>query len=667
MLTGCAVFARKTISDTLAAILDRQPDWDALPSDAPRSVQRLLAQCLDKDVKHRLRDIGDTRIALDEAQLAPNDTTALPAPRASIRWVMRWRWAFALLVAGGGIGAAVWVLSRSGGEVSPPLTRATVTLPASQELDAGQTAAPFALSSDGRRIAYVARGEGRTRLYLRSLNAFDARVMGGTDGAQYPFFSPDGQWVAFFADGTLKRVSIDGGAPVPICDATVIGRGGTWGPDGTIVFDPGNSGLMRVAAEGGHPELVASQDPSMDVRDHSWPQFLPDGRHLLTTVGPGLVEEGLPAMAVLSLGAGDWHVLGPGSQAQYLPPGYLVYHAPHLREGELDAVPFDLETATLRGKPSPVLDGVFRAANGGAAFFAVAQTGTLVFAPGSLARTLVQVDRRGRRTPLSDERLGFRFPRFSPDGRKVAVTVDPRPSQIWVYDIERGSRIPLATNSLTPLWTPDGQRIAFSTGGGINWRAADASTPAEQLLVRGHAVNPTSWSADGRLLIFQEDAPPTRYDIWVVPRGGQPQSLVSTAGNDLGGRFSPDGRWLAYYSNESGRNEVYVRPFPKVNEQKWMISTSGGQTPVWSPDGRELFYMNGTAMMAVAVETRGTTYVAGKPQLLFDGPFDTTQDINFDISPDGTRFVMVLRFQSSESRRGRAARRAARESALPIV
>jgi Tol biopolymer transport system component len=347
-------------------------------------------------------------------------------------------------------------------------------------------------------------------------------------------------------------------------------------------------------------------------------------------------------MAVLSLATGDWHVLGPGSQAQYLSSGYLVYHAPHLREGELEAVPFDLETATFRGKPASVLDGVFRAANGGAAFFAVAaQTGTLIFAPGGFARALVRVDRRGRRIPISDERLGFRFPRFSPDGRKVAVTIDPRPSQIWVYDLERGSRIPLATNSLTPLWTPDGQRIAFSARAAIDWRAADGSRPAEQLLAREHAANPTSWSSDGRFLIFQEDAPPTRYDIWVAPRGGRPQSLVSTPGNDVGGKFSPDGRWLAYYSNESGRNEVYVRPFPNVNEHKWTVSTAGGQAPVWSPDGRELFYMNGTAMMAVPIETRGTSLVAGKPQFLFDGPFDTTQDMNFDISPDGTRFVMV--------------------------
>jgi serine/threonine-protein kinase len=322
-----------------------------------------------------------------------------------------------------------------------------------------------------------------------------------------------------------------------------------------------------------------------------------------------------------------------------------VYHAANVREGELHAAPFDADTLTFRGAPVAVLDGVFRSANGGAAFFVMSQTGTLLFAPGGFGRTLVQVDRRGRRTALTDDRLGFRFPRVSPDGRKVAVTIDPRPSQIWVYDIEQGSRIPLATegHNLTPVWTPDGQRVAFSCPRVLCWRSADGSREEEQLLNREYqSVNPTSWSADGRLLIFQEELPASKYDIWVAPRGEDPRRLVSTPGKDIGGKLSPDARWLAYYSDESGREEVYVRPFPDVNAQRWTVSTTGGWSPVWSPDGRELFYVNGAAMMAVAVEVQGTYFVAGKPQLLFDGPFDATQDMNFDISPDGTYFVMVV-------------------------
>jgi eukaryotic-like serine/threonine-protein kinase len=494
------------------------------------------------------------------------------------------------------------------------------------------------ISADGRRIAFVARSDGSTRIYVRELDAFNAKALESTVGAQFPFFSPDGQWIGFFAEGKLKRVSIAGGAPVPVCDAPVVGRGGTWGSDGTIVFDSGASGLMRVPAAGGRPELVTSKDPATDARDHKWPQFLPNSRGLLSTINSDGEQ-----VAVLSLKTREWRLLGPGSQAQYLNSGYLVYHAPHVREGELDIVPFDLESLSVRGAPVSVLEGVFRAANSGAALFAISHTGTLVFGPGGYARGLVRVDRQGHRTPVISERRGFRFPRFSPDGRKVAVTIDPRPSQIWVYDIARGLSFPLATEgtNLVPAWTPDGQRIAYYAHDDIYWRSADGSTAEEPLLVRDHAQYPTSWSSDGRFLLFQDDDPINRFDIWLLPMGGSPQPLIATRASELDGKFSPDNHWLAYQSNESGRYEVYVRPFPNVNQQRWTISTDGGISPVWSRDGRELFYTNGTAMMAVAVHSQDGTLAVGKPQFLFDGPFDATQNFNFDISPDGKYFIMV--------------------------
>ena len=382
----------------------------------------------------------------------------------------------------------------------------------------------------------------------------------------------------------------------------------------------------------------------MDRRRHSWPQFLPDGQGLLTTVTGAMASQ---ALAVLSFKTGEWHVLVPGLQGLYVSPGYLVYHAAQDRDGQLDAVGFDVETLSVRGSTVSVLGDVFRAANGGAAFFAISQTGTLIFAPGGLARTLVQVDRQGRRTSLIGERRGFRFPRFSPDGKRVAVTVDPRPSQIWVYDLERDSRIPLTKegHNITPLWAPDGQRVAFAGRGGVKWAAADGSSPPDVLIpwTQPDAQNasPTWWSPDGRTLIFNEQVPTTDYDIWIAPKNEKPRTLVSTSARELGAKVSPDSRWLAYFSNESGRNEVYVRPFPNVNDHKWTISTAGGWSPAWSPDGHELFYMSGSSMWTVTVETRGASFVAGKPQHLFDGPFDTTQVGNFDVSPDGTRFVMV--------------------------
>jgi serine/threonine-protein kinase len=547
-------------------------------------------------------------------------------------WIVALLTFAAAALAGGGVWFFLPRLADSAGVI-----RTTITLPSRLELDAVQTTAPLALSHDGRRLAYVGAGDGRTQLFVRNLDAFEARAIEGTDGAQYPFFSPDGQWVAFFADAKLKRVAIGGGAPIVVSNVPMVGRGGTWSADGTIVFAGLQSGLFRVPAEGGQPVPVASRDATMTARRYAWPQFLPDGRGLLSTVDNDV--------ALLSFATGEWKVLLPGSQPQYS-SGYLMFHAPQVREGQINAVPFDAATMTTRGTPVPVLDGAFRSANGGAAFFAVSQTGTLIFAPGGFARTLVRVDRQGRRTPLVNEHRGFRFPRYSPDGRKVMVTIDPRPSQIWAYDLERGSRLPITTSghNLTGVWSPDGQRVAFSGGGVIKSAPADGGA-IETLVSSQDAgstnINPTSWSADGRFFIFQEQTPATDYDIWLMVKGDPPRKIISTPVRDLGARLSPDAHWIAYYSNESGRHEVYVRPFPNVNDHKWMISTNGGWTPVWSPDGRELFYVNGSEMIAVSITAHGADFSAGKPEQLFDGPFDTTQDMNFDIAPDATHFVMV--------------------------
>ena len=498
----------------------------------------------------------------------------------------------------------------------------------------------MAISPDGNRIAYVAASGGIEQLFLRHLNSFDVSVVTGSEGARYPFFSPDGSQVAFFADGQLQRVSIDGENPTRICDVDNVGRGGSWGPDDTIVFVGGSSGLMRVDAAGGTPEPLTSGDPVVEAKRHAWPRFVPDGRAAISSIDdPG----GLPELAVLVLDTGEWHRLGSGTQGQYLPSGHLVYHAGRGAEGELHAVAFDLDQVTTLGAPVSVLDGIFRASNGGAAYFAIADTGALVFAPGGLGHTLVRVDRDGSREPLSDDRHGFRFPRFSPDGGRVAVTIDPRPSQIWVYDIERQSRIPLTAerHSITPVWTSDGRRVAYRSVGDINWRAADGSSEEELILVKPLAQSPDSWSPDGQSLIFMEQHATNGWDIWMVSAGGDPEPLIATSANEMNARLSADGRWLAYHSDESGRAEIYVRPFPNVNERRWTISVRGGISPVWSSDRRELFYMNGADVMAVSVDTIEGTFTAGTPERLFDGPFDTTQADNFDISPDGTHFVMI--------------------------
>lgn len=635
MLTGRLAFPGSTVSDTIAAIISREPDWDVLPGSTPPGVRRLIARCLAKDPKRRVRDIGDVRLELDDT--AGGVENRAVADDAARRRGLRWALALAGAMTAIAIAALAWALRAGRDDTVQPVTRATVTLPSDQRLDTSNTASALALSPDGRRLAYVAYTAGRARLHVRNLDAFVATPLGGTEGAQYPFFSPDGDWVAFFAQGKLKRVSLQGGAPVTICDAPVVGRGGTWAPDGTIVFDPGASGLMRVPAGGGRPDPVKSRDATMDSSDLSWPHFLPDGRVLLATVGVAFNSR----MVALSLDTGDWRDLGEGLQAQYVPPGYLVFHAPAVREGEIHVVPFDATDLTVHGAPAPVLSGVFRANNSGGAYFAVSRNGSVIFARGGHARTLVRVERNGRRRPLTDDRRGFRVPKVSPDGSRIAITVDPRPSQIWVYDIALRSGIPLATegHNLGPLWTPDGRHVLYTSNDDIYMRAADASTEAQPVLARDGPQYAASWLNDARSLIFGAGHPTTLSDIWLLPADSDPRPVIATGAREILPTLSPDGRWLAYTSDETGREEVYVRPFPNTDDAKWVVSRDGGVAPVWSPTGDELFYMSGRALMAVAI-TRAPAFRAALPERLFDGPFETGTP-RFDVSPDGSYFVMV--------------------------
>ena len=289
-----------------------------------------------------------------------------------------------------------------------------------------------------------------------------------------------------------------------------------------------------------------------------------------------------------------------------------------------------------------MLEGVFRSESSGGAYFAAA-AGTLIFARGGQSRSLVRVDRAGHRTPITNDRRGFRFPCFSPDASQIAVTIDPRPSQIWIYDVARGSGFPLGTddrNHIVPVWSPDGTRVAYAALNAIFSRLADGSAP-EELLVEsvGTQSYPASWAKDGRLVFNRADAQ-NRADIWIMPAKGEPFVLLATPAHEPHPILSPDEHWIAYASDETGRMEVYVRPFPHVNGGKWFVSTGGGVTPVWSPSGRELFYMSGQALMSVAVEAVGQAFRAGPPRQLFTGPFETGSS-NFDVSPDGSYFVMV--------------------------
>jgi serine/threonine-protein kinase len=530
-------------------------------------------------------------------------------------------------------------------------TRLVITLPPTDHLALGFTPV-LAMSPDGARLVYVANRGGSRQLYVRPLDRFEATPIPGTEGAETPFFSPDGQSVGFFADGKLKRVSLSGGAPFTLCSASA-NRGGSWGPDDTIVFTPYNlfSGLFRVSAGGGTPKRLTVPDPKKGELSHRWPQILPGGKAVLTTIWTSSTF-GAAQIDVLSLETGERRTLVEGGvYGRYVPSGHLVY----ARAGGLLAVPFDLKRLEVTGPPLPIVEGVAMTAITGAAEFGASADGSLAYVPGAemgTERTLAWVDRKGAAQPLPAHPGGYWGPRLSPDGQRVAVAiVGPNPG-LWLCELARGALLTRLIETRAgisyPIWTPDGKRLTFSNLLGAETNlytmSADGSGGPERLTTSENYQSPGSWSRDGQVLAFTEADPTTGSDIWVQNLKGEhkPQPFLQTPANESGGMFSPDGRWLAYQSDESARWEVYVRPFPGSGA-KVQISTEGGVEPVWARNGRELFYRNGDKMMVAAVETK-PVFTAAKPRLLFEGHYEASPEslpANYDVSPDGQRFLMI--------------------------
>jgi serine/threonine protein kinase/Tol biopolymer transport system component len=659
MLTGRAVFARDTISDTLAAVLEREPDWTALPRQTSSRVRRTLQRCLEKDPKRRLRDIADATAELYETAAGETPPVAIGLHRGYGATLA------AIVVAGLAFSVWSWRTSRESDQATQTVTRTTIVLPDNQGLAGTGSAYPLALSADGRRLAYVVEQDGQPMLYVRELAALEARLIPGTAGARHPFFSPNGEWLGFFADGALQKVAVAGGVPLRICSAPGESLGGTWSANDTIVWASRGSGLMSVSAGGGMPQPVGDSAPA------AWPEILPDGNTILFTTGT--VAGNPNAIAAISLdGAGKRiiarttdsslpgpPVLGPGgglAEVRFVQNGgYLVYGQDR-NPGEVRALPVDPVSLTATGPAFSLVDSVERGSGGGAVYFAVSRTGLLLYAVTGDRHQLVSVDRNGVAIPISTDRAAFRAPRFSPDGSRIVVAIndETRRSDIWIYDAERGTRRRLTSerHNLAPVWTPDGRRIAFADGRLVTL-PADATGPRELLfsseenqthLPAGTSPYPTSWSADGRDLLFQADA----LDLWLLSRdaGTTSHPLLERQFNDYNGQFSPDGKWVAYTSDESGREEVYVRHYPDFGNP-FVISTDGGDEARWSHDGREIFFRQHDALMAVSVDTNGS-FRAEKPRRLFAGRFTGAgRDPSFDISPDGKRFVMVKSDEAS--------------------
>ena len=644
MLAGKPLYTGQSMAEILASVIKDTPSLGELPRDTPPAIRILLHRCLEQELRERLRDIGEARIAIEHAS-APADAVGGRLGQASRPWALLVG-AAVLLVAAVIGGLVFWNLQPAPVEST---RRLVVSLPAGQQFST--TGQIMALSPDGKLLAYVAVQGNSQQLYLRALDSFDVNSIPGTEGAGGPFFSPDSQWIGFFAEGKLKKVSVAGGTPITLADANLTQPGGTWGPNDTIVFRQRSPNLAAIPAAGGTPEPLISPDSSKGENTVCCPAFLPGATALLfvtaTGTNPGQI-------AVRRLPSGErTDLIAGGLWPLYLPTGHLLY----VQGGTLMAVPFDPAQLRLAATPVPAVEGVLQSGQSGVAYYSVADDGSLAYIPGRVRganSTLVWVDRNGAEQPIAAEPHAYRNPRLSPDGRRIAVGIDELGSQVWIYDLSRDTLTRLTfegTGSGNPFWSPDGSRVAFNSGapGSLFVQPADGSSKAERLTTNEYRQILNSWSPDGQFLAFHENNPTTAADIMVLRLAGhQVQPFLRTPAAESAARFSPDGRWLAYTSLESGRAEIYVQPFPGPGG-KWQISTDGGTEPVWNPNGRELFYRHRNQMVAVDIVTQ-PGFSAGKPKLLFEGPYLLSAGNlpAYDVSRDGQRFLMVEESQQEQ-------------------
>ncbi len=534
-------------------------------------------------------------------------------------------------------------------EAPQPLARLAIALPsdAPPAVESGRPV--LALSPTGARLAYVARRGAGTQIFVRPLDQLEAAPLPGTEGALGPFFSSDGEWIAFFAGGRLKKVSARGGEVTTLCDAPGSPGGGSWGADETILFAAAGAGLLRVPATGGTPQPVNARSVAGTGETILWPEILPGGRAALLTVAP---RGGGPGRVVaLSLDTGEGRSLADAiGYARYAPTGHLIF----ARSGALVGVPFDAARLELKGRPVAVLEGVLTDPTSGAAQFVVSRGGTMVYVPSEPApaeRALLWVDRSGATSPVVPRRRAFEQAAISPDGRRLAVSISEAGRlAIGIYEFDGGSfrGLPLEGSNGLPVWSPDGARlacVAVRAGAWSLFLAPASGDGRPDLLLTGeYPRSPSGFSPDGRLLAFTEVRPDTRGDIYLLPLEGErtPRPLLSTPSDEWGAVFSPDGRLVAYTSNESGRDEVYVRPYPGPRPAR-KVSADGGSAPVWSRRGGELFYRRGNALMAVAVRGNGAAFFAAAPRRLFEGEFapPAAGSPGYDAAPDGRRFVMM--------------------------
>jgi serine/threonine-protein kinase len=660
MLAGKRAFAGESVSDTLASVLKVEPDWNALPKETPASIRRLIQRCLTKDRKQRLQAIGEARIAIDELLSGASPEAAEPATakRSIVPWV------FAVAVAVLAAGAAGWALWRATRPIERPLVRMDVDLGPEVALPPiAQIPGSVILSPDGTRLLYASGNYNEWQLYTRRLDQSKAKELPGTVGAILPFFSPDGQWVGFFTGingNNLKKVSVEGGAAVPLA-VVDYGAGGSWGVDGNIIVGGViTKGLARVPASGGAPAPVLDLAPGELA--YGLPQILPGGKAVLFGA---LRSADLNTASIEVFSFADRRrktlVRGP-TFARYLPTGHLVY----ANKGTLFAIPFDLARLETRGTAVPVLDDVAYSPKNGGIDMDFAGTGTLVYrrASGggaSAMKTIQWVDGTGKKQTLLTKPGDYANVWVSPDGKRLSfVAAEGVNQSVWVYDIQRDAMTRLTSNQgpyVNPIWSPDGRFIVFGSHQGIYWTRADGAGQPQSLTQSKNAQFPCSITPDGKRLAYFEAL--EKGQIWTVPlddhggqlKAGKPEQFLKSQFDDAFPMFSPDGHWLAYASNESGKYEVYVRAFPPPASGqggKWQISNSGGRAPFWSRTGRELLYEAGLAndqLMAVNYSVNGDSFVAESPRVWIEKLPGT----DIDLAPDGKRVAVITPVESKEA------------------
>jgi serine/threonine-protein kinase len=619
MLTGKRAFEGTSEASLITAIMSVETTAiSALQPLTPPGVDRLVKRCLAKARDDRwdsAHDVADDLRWLRETSSTGALTEVQPRRRRAIRLAAPVR----------------FLLSDQ--------------VPASIESDPQRS---FAVSRDGQRVAFVVERDGVRRVYLREMQTIQPSVIPGTEDAMAPFFSPDGQRIGFFANGRLKAVSLAGGTPVVLAEF-VHARGATWTQDDTIIFSPGtDTGLWQVPARGGPARVVAQPDPAKGERGYRWPEVLPGGDAVVFTLATSDIQSFDDArLVVRSLRTGEQReLIRGGSFATCTATGHLLF----ARAGALMAVPFDVTRRVVTGAAKPVLDGLVTYPINGAAQYALGADGTLVYIAGqavSRQATLNWVDTTGKTTMLGTPLAAYQAVSIAPDARYVALDIDAANAGIWLLDLERTSvtRLTLEWSNNAPFWTPDGARIGFlSARGGARrlfWQAAEGGALPEPLTpARPSQAGVGSWAPDGRVLIFSELTQESGWDIWTQAMGGEPclKPFLQTPFNETNPRFSPDGSWVAYESDETGRTEVYALPFPGPG-RKWRISTDGGTQPLWARDGRELFYRDGDAIMGVTIQT-SPSFSPARPRLLFRKGSGTAQPYAYDVAPDGL-FLMI--------------------------